>query len=153
MYKKKKEIELLIISSCGGHLTEILELKNSYINYDHLFCINKKISLSKDLGDKTIYIKHSERDLWSLFNLFEAFKILILHKPKVLISTGAGPALIFAIVNKLVNKSKFIYIETLASINKPSLTGRLIYHLADHFIIRWKGLYKFFPKATLVERF
>ena len=46
-----------------------------------------------------------------------------MHKPKILISTGAGPALIFAIVNKLINNSKFIYIETLASINEPSLTG------------------------------
>tara|TARA_A100001015_G_C14590424_1_gene556433 strand:+ start:125 stop:586 length:462 start_codon:yes stop_codon:yes gene_type:complete len=153
MYNNKKKIKILIISSCGGHLTEILDLKNSYINYDYLFCINKKISLSKYLAGKTIFIKHSERDLWSLFNFFEAFKILILHKPKILISTGAGPALIFAIVNKLINKSKFIYIETLASINKPSLTGRLIYHLVDHFIIRWKNLYKFFPKATLIERF
>ena len=153
MYNKKKKIEILIISSCGGHLTEILDLKSSYKNYDHLFCINKKISLSKYLADKTIFIKHSERDLWSFFNIIEAFKILIFHKPKILISTGAGPALIFAIVNKLTNNSRFIYIETLASINKPSLTGRLIYHLVDHFIIRWKNLYKFFPKATLIERF
>ena len=144
MYNKKKKIEILIISSCGGHLTEILDLKSSYKNYDHLFCINKKISLSKYLADKTIFIKHSERDLWSFFNIFEAFKILIFHKPKILISTGAGPALIFAIVNKLTNNSRFIYIETLASINKPSLTGRLIYHLVDHFIIRWKNFINFF---------
>ena len=45
--------------------------------------------------------------------------------------------------------SKIIYIETFANINKKTVTGRLIYHIADLFIVQWEEMLELYPKAVL----
>nr|WP_225349401.1 hypothetical protein [Limosilactobacillus reuteri] len=44
-------------------------------------------------------------------------------------------------------KKKVIYIESFARITTPSLTGKILYHFADLFIVQWKELLKVYPKA------
>ena len=43
--------------------------------------------------------------------------------------------------------SKIIYIETFANRNKKTATGRLIYKIADLFIVQWEEMLKLYPKA------
>lgn len=62
-------------------------------------------------------------------------------------TTGAGVAVPFAIVGWLAGIN-IVYIESMARIVKPSLTGRLIYPMATHFFVQWPDLKKFFPRAT-----
>ena len=45
--------------------------------------------------------------------------------------------------------SKIIYIETFANRNTKTATGRLIYPIADLFIVQWKEMLKIYPKAVL----
>ena len=42
---------------------------------------------------------------------------------------------------------KIIYIETMANINRKTQTGRLIYPIADLFIVQWESMLKIYPKA------
>jgi UDP-N-acetylglucosamine:LPS N-acetylglucosamine transferase len=110
--------------------------------------INKKIHLPNDMIDKTVFITHSERD-WKFFlNLWEAFRILLKEKPDVILSTGAGPIVPFAIIGRLFFNVKIIYIETLTKVLSPSLTGKIMYYLAHDFFYQWKGLKMFFPKGV-----
>ena len=100
-----------------------------------------------DMKNKTYFITHSERD-WKFFlNLFESIKILRFERPDYLLSTGAGPVVPFAIIVKFILRSKIIYIETMASVDKPSLTGRIMYYLSDHFFYQWPQLVKYFPRG------
>lgn len=145
----KKFKKICIVSSCGGHLTEIRTLIPVYSAYEHFYVLNDKAILATDMQNKTYFITHSERD-WKFFkNLWEAYKIIKKEKPSVLISTGAGPIVPFSIVGKLFG-IKTIYIETLAGVIKPTLTGRIMYHLADHFYYQWSSLKKFFPKGECI---
>jgi UDP-N-acetylglucosamine:LPS N-acetylglucosamine transferase len=105
------------------------------------------------MNNKTIFITHAERNIKQFINFFEAYKILKKYKPKVILSTGASPIVPFSILSILIFKSKIIYIETLTSVTKPSLTGKIMYYLADNFYYRWTSLNKYFPKGLLVERF
>ena len=43
--------------------------------------------------------------------------------------------------------SKIIYIETFANINKKTATGRLIYPIADLFLVQWEEMLELYPKA------
>ena len=43
--------------------------------------------------------------------------------------------------------SKIIYIETFANSETKSLTGRLVYPIADLFIVQWESMLKLYPKA------
>jgi len=140
-------MKICIVSSCGGHLTEVQSLGSVYKAYEHFYVVNHPILLRDDMKDNTYFIRHSERDLLFLFNLIEAYKILKAEKPDLIISTGAGPVVPFALIGKYMFGVKIIFIETLTRISKPSLTGRIMYYLSDIFYVQWPELKKYFPKA------
>jgi UDP-N-acetylglucosamine:LPS N-acetylglucosamine transferase len=75
----------------------------------------------------------------------------MLEKPDVIITTGAGVVVFFCIFAKLLG-AKLIFIESMAKVDKPTLTARLLYPFADLFIVQWPGLLKFFPKAKFLGR-
>jgi UDP-N-acetylglucosamine:LPS N-acetylglucosamine transferase len=136
-----------IISSCGGHLTEARRLQNIYGKYDYFYVVNDRITLPPEMEGRTHFIRHSERDWLFFVNLWEAWHILRREHPALLLSTGAGPAVPFALVARLF-KIPFIFVEISAQVTEPSLTGRILYLLADRFYYQWKPLGKHFPKAV-----
>ena len=64
----------------------------AYQGFDHFYVLNHAALLPADMEGKTLFITHSERDWKTLLNLWEAFRILRRTRPKVILSTGAGPA-------------------------------------------------------------
>ena len=50
----------------------------------------------------------------------------------------------------ILQGKRIIYIESIARINSPSLTGRLIYPFIKDFYVQWPESKKFFPKAKYV---
>ena len=44
-------------------------------------------------------------------------------------------------------RSKVIFIETFANRNTKTLSGRLVYPIADTFIVQWEEMLKLYPKA------
>ena len=141
--------KIAIVSSCGGHLTEIRALSSVYSHYPHFYVINDRAVLPTDMQGRTYTIAHSERDLKFFVNVAEAWRILRKERPSVILSTGAGPIVPFALVAKVL-RARVIFIETLARVNKPSLTARLMYYLADSFLFQWKQLSHFFPKGRYI---
>lgn len=137
-----------IVSSCGGHLTEVRELKPAYADQPHFYVLNDHALLPADMQDKTYFIAHSERD-WKFFlNLWEAFVILRRERPTAILSTGAGPAVPFAIVGRALFGTRVVFVETMTRVESPSMTGRLMYYLAHDFFYQWPQLAKYFPKGT-----
>ncbi len=65
---------------------------------------------------------------------------------KVIITTGTHTAGPMCYIGKIFG-SKIIYIETLANSNTKTATGRLIYPIADLFIVQWEDMLKLYPKA------
>lgn len=45
--------------------------------------------------------------------------------------------------------AKLVYIESGGNVYTPTLTGKLMYPIADLFIVQWEPALKFFPKAIL----
>ena len=94
----------------------------------------------------TTWIAHSERDWRFLLNLVEAWRILRHQRPALLLSAGAGCIVPFALVGKLLGIPT-IYLESLTNVETPSLTGRIMYYLADKFLVQWPDLQRVFPNA------
>jgi UDP-N-acetylglucosamine:LPS N-acetylglucosamine transferase len=147
---KSKKKTIALISSCGGHLTEILRFKKVYSAYNYFFVINDIVKLSQDMKGRTFFITHSERDILFFKNLYEAYLIIKTKKPDILISTGAGLIVPFTIISKFFFNIKIIYIETMASCKRPSLTGRLMKYLADDIFYQWRSLKKYFPDGKYI---
>lgn len=146
MNDKTNHLKICIVSSCGGHLTEVRVLQPLYENYEHFYVLNDRVSLPEDMKGRTYFIRHSERDWLFFINLWEAWKILRKERPELILSTGAGPVVPFALVGKLLGVSA-LFIETFNRVTEPSLSGRIMYYLADRLFYQWKTLERFYPKG------
>lgn len=76
-----------------------------------------------------------------------AWKILKKERPDLIISSGAAVAVPFFYLGKLFG-AKTIYIEVFDRIDKPTLTGKLVYPVADKFIVEWEEMKKIYKKAV-----
>jgi beta-1,4-N-acetylglucosaminyltransferase len=141
-------MKVCIVSSCGGHLTEVRGLMPAYANDPHFYVLNDNALLPDDMQNRTYFIAHSERDWKFLLNLWEAFVILRKERPTAILSTGAGPVVPFAIVARLLFGTRVIFVETIARIDSPSITGRIMYWLAHDFFYQWPQLARYFRRGT-----
>ena len=89
----------------------------------------------------------TNRNLKNLIkNTFLAIRILRKERPDVIISSGAAVAVPFFYIGKLFG-AKTVYIEVFDRIDKPTVTGKLVYPVTDKFIVQWAEMKKVYPKA------
>ena len=109
----------------------------------------KSDALSLLADEEVVWAHHpTNRNLPNLIrNLGLALQMVRRNEVQAIVTTGAGVAVPFAIVGCLVGVN-VVYIESMARITSPSLTGRLVYPFADTFIVQWPGLEQFFKRAS-----
>lgn len=148
--------KVLFISSTGGHLSELLQLKPMFKDYDyHIITERTKstLALYKEYGEKIDYLTYGTKDhLFSYFfkfikNTFRSIYLYIMIRPKYIVTTGTHTAVPMCYIGKLFG-CKIIFIETFANINSRTLSGRLIYPISNLFIVQWKEMLKLYPKAV-----
>lgn len=140
-------MKVCIVASPGGHLTEARQLSPAYATLPHFYVLNDDAGLPLDMVGRTYVITHAERDWRVLWNFYEALIILRDERPNVILSTGAGPAVPFAVVGRYLFSCRVIFVETITRVERPSLTARLMYWLADDFFFQWPALQRFFPRG------
>lgn len=147
--------KVLFISSMGGHLTELMQLKSIFKNYDYKIITEKHkstLGLKARYKSKIDYLlagnkDHMLRYLYVLpYNFIKSFIMFLKFKPDVIVTTGAHTCVAMCYIAKIFRK-KVIYIESFANIETKTLTGKLIYPIADKFIVQWKSMLKLYPKA------
>lgn len=142
----KGKVKIMYLSSCGGHLVQLLKVARGLAEPSSMFVVNDRTDLADIMRDRTVLITHAERNLKQIYNFLEALIVVLTHRPKVFISTGAAPAIPFGLVCRVIG-CRVIFIESLSRITSPSLTAKFMYYIANDFYIQWKPLKKFFPKA------
>ena len=75
-----------------------------------------------------------------------AWNVLLKERPDLIISSGAAVAVPFFYLGKFFG-AKTIYVEVFDRINKPTITGKLVYPISDKFIVEWEEMKKVYPKA------
>ena len=148
--------KVLFISSTGGHLKELLQLKKLFNKYDSYLITEKTDSTKKlknEYKEKMGYMVFGTKDhmltypFKLLANCFISLYYFIKIRPKYIVTTGTHTAGPICYLGKIFG-SKVIYIETMANISKKTITGKLIYPIADLFIVQWKSMLKLYPNAV-----
>lgn len=152
----KKKPRVLFISSTGGHLSELMCLETLFPQYEFELITEKTTSsfyLEKKYKKKLHYMIYGTKDHplsypWRLLgNCFKSLYYYLSFRPQFIVTTGAHTAGPICCIGKLFG-SKIVYIESFANIYTKTITGRLLYHFADLFIVQWKSMLKLYPKAT-----
>lgn len=75
-----------------------------------------------------------------------AWQVLRKERPDLIISSGAAVAVPFFWLGKLFG-AKTIYVEVFDRIDKPTMSGKMVYPVTDRFIVQWEEMKKVYPKA------
>lgn len=150
--------KVMFISSTGGHLEELLQLKSMFENYDYHIITEKtksNNSLKTKYGKRVSFLVYGtyttklNKIIYPfklMFNTFKSFFLYLKIRPKYIVSTGAHTAGPMCLIGHLLG-SKIIFIETFANSKSRSRTGNLVYKFADLFIVQWESMLELYPNA------
>lgn len=146
---KNEDIKVCLVGSSGGHLTHLYMLKPFWKNKNRFWVTFDKEDARSLLEDEKMYSCYypTNRNIKNLIrNTFVALKVLSKEKPNLIISSGAAVSVPFFYLGKLFG-AKLIYIEVFDRIDKPTMSGKLVYPITDKFIVQWEEMKKVYPKA------
>ena len=79
--------------------------------------------------------------------LWDHFEKSKLQGIDLIISCGAAVAVPFFYIGKMMG-AKLVYIEVFDRIDKPTMTGKMVYPIVDKFVVQWEEQKKVYPKAV-----
>jgi beta-1,4-N-acetylglucosaminyltransferase len=151
---KRNYLRIGVACSVGGHMVQARQLEAVYDKYDHFyFTFSCSIAESMKKTDRVRSIPNIVRYnpfSW-ISGIFLSAIIALIERPDIVICTGSGVTVFFCLFTKIL-RTKIIFIESMAKVEKPTLTARMIYPISDLFIVQWPDLLKYFPKAKYVGR-
>lgn len=144
---------VMFICSVGGHLTQMLELKELFNEYNYVL-VTERTDVTKSMVEKynMEYLKYGSRKYLFkyififLSNIIKSFYLFIKYNPKTIVTTGTHTAVPMCYIGWLFRR-KIIYIESFAKRTSPTKAGRMIYPIATTFIVQWESMLKHYPKA------
>lgn len=143
-------MKVCLVGSSGGHLTHLYMLKPFWSQRERFWVTFDKEDARSLLKGERVYPCYypTNRSLWNLLrNTVVAWRVLRKERPDLIISSGAAVSVPFFYLGKLFG-AKLIYIEVFDRIDKPTVSGRLVYPIADLFVVQWEEQKKVYPKAV-----
>ena len=107
---------------------------------------------------KSVYIRYPGKNVnflgikihWIILNIIivaiQSLKIIVKERPNIIVSTGADVTIPICYLGKFLNV-KIFFIESFSRVNDLSPTGKIVYPIADLFLVQWKRLTKKYSKA------
>lgn len=148
--KKKDEIKVCLVGSSGGHLTHLYMLKPFWKDKNRFWVTFDKEDARSLLEGEKVYPCYfpTNRSIKALIkNTKIAWDVLHKEKPDLIISCGAAVAVPFFYIGKMMG-AKLVYIEVFDRIDKPTMTGKMVYPIVDKFVVQWEEQKKVYPKAV-----
>lgn len=147
---------VMFISSTGGHLNEMMQLKKMFDKYDYCIITEKtksNLNLKTKYKDRVSYLVYGTKDhmltypFKLLYNCFKSIFLYLKFHPDYIVTTGVHTAGPMCYIGKILG-SRIIYIESFANVSTKTITGKLLYPIADKFIVQWENMLKLYPEAT-----
>jgi beta-1,4-N-acetylglucosaminyltransferase len=129
----------LLVCSPGGHLQQMLALEPAWREHRQTWVTLAGADVGHLLAGQDVVLGHgpTNRSLLKLLrNLAIAWRTIRSRDPEAIISTGAGLAVPFFLVGKLLRR-RLVYVESLTRSESLSLSGRMVKPLADSFFVQW----------------
>lgn len=143
---------VLFVSSSGGHLSQLLQLRSWWANHERCWVtFDLPDARSKLEGEVLIPAHHpTTRNVRNLLrNLPLAVRVVRRFRPDVIVSNGAGVAVPFFVVARLL-RIPAVYLEVYDRIDSRTLSGRLCAPLASLFLVQWPEQQALYPGSVLV---
>ncbi len=132
--------KILAISSSGGHWVQLMRLSPLFTEYEMIYCSTDKSARPYE-AKKFFTVR--DASMWNKFGLLimagQILFYLLIHRPNVIITTGAAPGY-FAIVFGKMMGIKTIWLDSIANVREMSLAGKKAKYWADLYLTQWPDI-------------
>lgn len=142
MVDGKKKLRVCLVSSAGGHTSQLLEVADSWKGNDVCWVTTSDVIKEKLSKYGKVYVvgECNREQLWRVFVvLMRCIRIVFRERPDVVISTGAASGCMVCFLSKLFG-AKIVWIDSITNVYRLSLSGRLVRRIADLFLVQWPEL-------------
>ncbi len=146
------KLRVCLAATPGGHLAELETLVSATDGQERfLVTVASPHTISTLLSVRKRYVRRVVRNPVNLMlNFFQSLAIVVRERPDVVISTGAGDVLAILMISASLG-IPIVFMESLARVEGPSLTGRIVRRWSSLILIPWPTLRRAYPDAVLVE--
>lgn len=136
-----RRCRLLAVSSGGGHWVQLLRVSPAFARCDVTFVTVHESYRTQVVGHRFYTVNDATR--WNKLGLIRMtlrlVRIILKEKPQVVISTGAAPGYMALRLARLVG-ARTIWLDSMANVERLSLSGQKIGHNADLWLTQWPHL-------------
>jgi len=149
------DLKICVGASAGGHMNQMLKLLDASDSWPQRpsFYITTLAELAGKLERfGPVYVIGECNRLHPLTTILlfvKALKIVLRERPDVVITTGALPLAMVCVAAKL-RGAKVVWIDSIANVDKFSMSGSLVRHFADLFLTQWPELAEKYENAEYV---
>jgi len=134
--------KICLAASAGGHMSQLLRICESWKGYE-TFCVTT-VDVAREELRKYGHVyfvgecnhKHPIRIVKVLLN---CIRIISKEKFNVVISSGAAVGCLMSFLGKMKG-AKVIWLDSIANVERLSLSGRLVRPIADLCLVQWPEL-------------
>ena len=148
-------MKVLMVSSNGGHFWQLLSVMDSFAQ-DEMCLVSFKtpdVESWVELNPLPAYWGYypTNRSVMNLIrNSILSIRVMRRFRPDLVVTTGAGIAVPFMVLGKLLFGAKTMFVEVFDRVTSASLTGRLVAPFSDWVILQWPEQQAFYNKGTVV---
>ncbi len=139
-----RRLKVCLAASSGGHLNQLMRLEGAWRDYEAFFVTTGSMvadELRQRYGARVWVVGESNhRHPFKVLSvLMRCVGIVFKERPDIVISTGAAHGGIMCALGKLAG-ARVVWIDSIANVERPSLSGRIVSRFADLFIVQWPDI-------------
>jgi len=135
--------KVLLVASHGGHWVQLRKISSAFDGMDVHYMTTTK-GINDELSGAPLYVipdAHLDEKLRLIFLSLKIFFIMVRLRPDIVMSTGAAPGFFALLFGKLVG-AKTIWLDSVANVEKLSVSGNKVKRFADLWLTQWEHLAK-----------
>lgn len=133
--------KVLAVASGGGHWEQLMLLRDTLGNYDVRFATTDPlIAKQRGIADaETLPDCNQNTPLKAIHCAVVAIKIILKHRPDIVLSTGAAPGYFCLLAGRMVG-ARTLWIDSVANGEQLSMCGKLSKRTAHECLTQWEHL-------------
>jgi len=175
--RSKAPIKTLVVLGSGGHTTEMLQLLSNldphiyapmiYVVADTDDTSERRYKAAGGRQPDVVFTIPRSREVGqsylssigsTLYSFVFCCRLVFRIRPNLLLCNGPGTCLPVAICTLFYRilgwcEGNLVFVESFCRVGSLSLTGRLLYPVADLFVVHWDELHARYPRSTTVSTF
>lgn len=133
--------KVLLVASGGGHWVQLMRMVPAFAAYQRVY-VTTLDGYHEDVGTGRLYLVN-DANRWNKFGLLRmAFRLLLIllkERPELIVSTGAAPGYFAIRLGKLLG-ARTVWVDSIANVERLSLSGQRVAPYADMWLTQWPHL-------------